>query len=83
MFLQNPPILPSPPFFFFRENCRESDHGDNEKLKLSESVLLGNRERDEKEGSFRVFSYKRRELTSPTPALAPVLYDSYIFPTFF
>ena len=58
---------------FLWEHCRGKDQGFNEKLNLGESIFSGNRKRDEKGGSFRVLSFKWRELISPIPALAPVL----------
>ena len=58
---------------FLWEHCRGKDQGFNEKLNLGEIIFLANRERDEKAGSFRVLYFKQRELTSPIPALAPVL----------
>ena len=73
--LSDTPFLRKIPLFyhllpFLWENYRGRGQGFNEKLKLGESIFLGKRGRDEKEGSFRVVYFKRRELISPTPALA-------------
>ena len=74
--LSDTPFLRKIPLFyhllpFFVEKLQEGrGQGFNEKLKLGESIFLGKRARDEKEGSFRVVYFKRRELISPTPALA-------------
>ena len=70
LFEENPLLYLLP---FLREHCRGKDQGFDEKLNLGESIFLGNRERVEKVGSFRVLSFKRREWTSPIPVLAPVL----------
>ena len=74
--LSDTPFLRKIPLFyhlllFFVEKLQEGrGQGFNEKLKLGESIFWGKRGRDEKEGSFRVVYFKRRELISPTPALA-------------